>query len=127
MARSPTTSDVFNAIAEPRRREIVETLARDGELGVGSIVIALGLSQPAVSKHLAVLREVGVVAARRQGRERMYSLNAERLRAVHEWTRQFEHFWTRQTDRIKARAEQAAASHTPHTQETRNEPGARRS
>lgn len=116
MPRAPTNADVFNAIAEPRRRDILDLLAREGELGVTAIVVSLRQPQPSVSKHLGVLRDVGVVSVRRQGRERVYQLNAERIRAVHDWTRTFERFWTHHTDRIKARAERAAA---PHAQETR--------
>jgi DNA-binding transcriptional ArsR family regulator len=119
MAQAPTTPDVFHAIAEPRRRDILTLLAEQGELGVTAIVVSLSQPQPAVSKHLAVLREVGVVAVRRQGRERMYSLNAETLRVIHEWTRTFERFWTSQTDRIKARAQQAAPNPQPHQEKPR--------
>ena len=72
MPRAPTTADVFNAIAEPRRRQIVELLARRGALAVGALVVALGLPQPAVSKHLGVLRKVGVVAVIKQGKQRVY-------------------------------------------------------
>lgn len=100
-------NDVFQAIAEPNRREILSLLAQ-GERPVGSIAATLSLTQPTTSKHLAVLREVGVVSVRRQGRERLYALRAEKIRAVHEWTRTFERFWASQTDRIKARAEASA-------------------
>lgn len=117
MAPPPTIPDVYHAIAEPRRRDILNLLAEQGESGVTAIVLSLKQPQPAVSKHLAVLREAGIVAVRRQGRERMYSLNAERLRAVHEWTRTFERFWTNQADRIKARAERPALITPPHPQE----------
>lgn len=110
MARSATTADVFNAIAEGRRREILEVLADRGEQAVGSLVVTLGLPQPTVSKHLAVLRDVGVVAVRRRGRERMYSLNGEALRPVHEWAEMFERFWSHKADRIKERAERTAAA-----------------
>ena len=105
MPRAPTTADVFNAIAEPRRRQIVELLARRGALAVGTLVVALGLPQPAVSKHLAVLRQVGVVAASKRGRLRLYRLNAEELRPVHDWVKMYERFWTHQLGRIKERAE----------------------
>lgn len=116
MAPAQTIPDIYQAIADPRRRDILGLLADHGELGVTAIVVSLKQPQPAVSKHLALLREVGVVAVRRQGRERMYSLNAEGIRAVHEWTRTFERFWTNQADRIKARAELAAGK-PPHPQE----------
>lgn len=110
MARAATTSDVFNAVAEPRRRQIIELLARGKGLAVGAIVVALGLPQPAISKHLGVLKEVGLVSVSKEGRERVYSLNADRLRPIHEWVKTFERHWQHQLDRIKARAEQRAAA-----------------
>ncbi|MBX3390448.1 MAG: helix-turn-helix transcriptional regulator [Phycisphaeraceae bacterium] len=109
MARSPTTSDVFNAIAEPRRRQIVELLARRGPHQVGSLVDLLGLPQPAVSKHLGVLRAVGLVSVTRVGQHRVYKLEAAELKTVHDWAQAFEHFWTHQLDRIKLKAEREAA------------------
>jgi DNA-binding transcriptional ArsR family regulator len=112
MPRARTTSDVFNAIAEPRRRQVIELLARRGALAVGTLAIALGLPQPAVSKHLAVLLKVGVVAVQKQGRERVYSLEAEKLRTVHEWVKAFEELWGHQLDRIKERAEHRAREET---------------
>jgi DNA-binding transcriptional ArsR family regulator len=105
MARAPTTADVFNAIAEPRRRQIVELLGRRGALAVGTLVVTLGLPQPAVSKHLGVLRKVGVVAVIKQGKQRVYSLEAEKLKTVHDWVKAFEDLWGHQLDRIKERAE----------------------
>jgi DNA-binding transcriptional ArsR family regulator len=108
MARAATTSDVFNAIAEPRRREIVELLARRGALDVGTLVVALRLPQPAVSKHLGVLRKVGVVAVIKQGQQRVYHLEAGTLKTVHDWVKAFEELWTHQLDRIKERAEHRA-------------------
>lgn len=108
MPRAATTSDVFNAIAEPRRRQIVELLARRGALAVGAVVAAVGLPQPAVSKHLAVLHEVGVVTATRDGRQRLYRLEAAELKKVHDWVNKFERLWSQQLDRIKARAERKA-------------------
>jgi DNA-binding transcriptional ArsR family regulator len=108
MPRAPTTADVFNAIAEPRRREILELLARRGGLAVGALVVALGLPQPAVSKHLGVLRKVGVVAVTRHGKQRLYSLEAEKLKTVHDWVKAFEDLWGHQLDRIKERAERRA-------------------
>src|SRR5687767_12105207 len=112
MPRAPTTADVFNAIAEPRRRQIVELLARRGALAVGTLVASLGLAQPAVSKHLGVLRKVGVVAATRQGQQRLYNLQAEKLKTVHDWVKAFEGLWGHQLDRIKQRAEQRAREQT---------------
>ena len=112
MPRAPTTADVFNAIAEPRRRQIVELLAGRGALAVGTLVATLGLSQPAVSKHLGVLRKVGLVAVVKQGNQRVYSLEAEKLRTVHDWVRAFEGLWGHQLDRIKERAERRAREQT---------------
>jgi DNA-binding transcriptional ArsR family regulator len=108
MARAATTADVFNAIAEPRRRQIVELLAERGEQSVGTIVERTGLSQPGVSKHLSVLRKVGLVSASKDRRRRLYRLNAQELKVVHDWTRTFQRFWMHQLGRIKERAERMA-------------------
>ena len=108
MPRAPTTADVFNAIAEPRRRQIVELLAQRGALTVGTLVAELGLPQPAVSKHLGVLRKVGVVAVIKQGKQRVYNLDAAKLKTVHDWVKAFEELWSHQLDRIKERAERRA-------------------
>ena len=107
MARAATTSDAFNAVAEPRRREILNYLALQ-ERPVGDIVDSLGIEQPSVSKHLRVLREVGLVHARRNGRQMLYRTNAEAIRPLHEWTATFERFWRHQLARIKERAEAKA-------------------
>jgi DNA-binding transcriptional ArsR family regulator len=107
MARSPTTSDAFNAVAEPRRRQILDLLAR-GEQPVNDVVQSLGITQPQVSKHLRVLREVGLVSVRGSGRERIYRLNAEQLKPIHDWVQTFEQFWDHHLDRIKQRAERMA-------------------
>ena len=104
MARASTTSDAFNAVAEPRRREILSYLA-DSERPVGEIVAALGLEQPSVSKHLRVLRDVGLVRVRRDGRRMMYRTNAEAIRPLHEWAGTFERYWRNQLARVKERAE----------------------
>jgi DNA-binding transcriptional ArsR family regulator len=93
MARAATTTDAFNALGEPRRREIVDLLA-DGERPVSDLVRALGLGQPQVSKHLRVLRDVGLVDARDQGRQRLYRLNGHALKPVHDWVRGFERLWS---------------------------------
>lgn len=108
MPRASTTTDVFNAIAEPRRRQIVDVLAKRGSLAVGALVAALGIAQPAVSKHLAVLRKVGVVSVTQQGQQRLYQLEAKELKTVHDWAKRFERHWDHQLDRIKARAERRA-------------------
>ena len=104
MARAATTSDPFNAVAEPRRRQILEYLA-EREREVGHIVIALKLGQPSVSKHLRVLREVGLVRVRRSGRHMLYKTNAQAIRPLHEWTEFFKKLWSDQLNRVKERAE----------------------
>jgi DNA-binding transcriptional ArsR family regulator len=109
MARAATTSDPFNAVAEPRRRQILTFLAAD-ERQVGEIVVAVGLDQPSVSKHLGVLRRVGLVRVRRNGRHRLYRTNAEALKPMHEWTKTFERYWSHQLQRVKERAEASAES-----------------
>lgn len=101
MARAATTSDVFNAIAEPRRREIL-VLLRAGERPVTEVAEELGMTQPGASKHLRVLREVGLVRDHRAGKQRLYGLDAHGLRAVHEWTGGFEQFWSESFDRLDA-------------------------
>ena len=108
MPRAPTTLDPFNAVAEPRRRRVLETLA-GGELAVNDIVGRLGWPQPSVSKHLGVLKEVGLVTVRREGRQRLYSVDARQLKPIHDWVSTFERFWARQLDRIKERAERKAS------------------
>ena len=108
MPRARTTTDVFNAIAEPRRRQIVELLARQGGLAVGTLAVTLGLRQPAVSKHLSVLRTVGLVAVVKQGKQRVYTLDAEKLKTVHDWVDAFKTLWTHQLNRIKEHAERRA-------------------
>jgi DNA-binding transcriptional ArsR family regulator len=105
MARAATTSDAFNAVAEPSRREILSFLALE-ERPVADIVDRLGLEQPSVSKHLRVLRDVGLVHVRRDGRQKLYRTNAEALRPLHEWTSTFERFWQHQLKRVKERAEE---------------------
>jgi DNA-binding transcriptional ArsR family regulator len=104
MARAATTSDPFNAVAEPRRRQILTFLASD-ERQVGEIVLAVGLDQPSVSKHLGVLRRVGLVHMRRNGRHRLYRTNAAAIKPVYDWTETFERYWRHQLQRVKERAE----------------------
>ena len=101
MARAATTTDAFNAIAETRRRQILDLLA-GGERGVNDLVGLLGLSQPLVSKHLRVLREVGLVDVREDGRQRMYRLNAQSLKPVHDWVSGYERLWSERLDRLDA-------------------------
>ena len=105
--RATTTSDAYNAVAEPRRRDILNYLALQ-ERPVGDIVASLGFEQPSVSKHLRVLRDVGLVHVRREGRQMFYRTNAEAIRPLHEWTSTFERFWRRQLAGVKERAEQKA-------------------
>ena len=104
MARAATTLDPFNAVAEPKRRLVLEALAH-GEMPVGALVKRLGWPQPMVSKHLGVLKEVGLVTVRSDGRQRLYQVNGERLKTIHDWAAMFEKFWSHQLLRIKERAE----------------------
>jgi DNA-binding transcriptional ArsR family regulator len=100
MARAATTSDVFNAVAEPRRREVIELLA-GGERSVGELVAELGSSQPQVSKHLRVLLEVELVSVRREGRHRLYRLEGDGLRQIHDWAKRFEPLWQERFDLLE--------------------------
>ena len=93
MARAATTADAFNAVAEPRRREILDLLAA-GERPVNDLVALLGLAQPQVSKHLRVLREVGAVDVRQDGRQRLYRLNGRALKPIHDWVKDYERSWS---------------------------------
>jgi DNA-binding transcriptional ArsR family regulator len=99
MARAATTTDAFNAVAEPRRRQILDVLAA-GERPVNDLVRLLGLSQPQVSKHLRVLREVGAVDVRDEGRQRLYRLNGHTLKPIHDWVRNYERFWSERFDQL---------------------------
>jgi DNA-binding transcriptional ArsR family regulator len=101
VARAPTTSDAFNAVAEPRRREILDVLAH-GECSVNDLVQAVGLAQPQVSKHLRVLREVGVVDVREDGRQRLYRVNAHSLRPIHDWIKDYERLWSERFEQLDA-------------------------
>ena len=105
MARAATTLDVFNAVAEPRRREILDVLGDGRERAVSEVVDAVGMPQPSVSKHLSVLLKVGVVTVTRNGQMRMYRLNGGNLKQVYDWAKTFEQYWTHQLDRIKERSE----------------------
>jgi DNA-binding transcriptional ArsR family regulator len=109
MARAATTTDVFNAIAEPRRREIIDLLVDGNEHAVGEMVEALRIPQPAVSKHLGVLRQVGIVSVTKRGQLRLYRLDPQELKPVHDWVKKYERFWTHHLDRIKVRAERKMA------------------
>ena len=99
MARAATTTDAFNAVAEPRRRQILDALA-GGERPVNDLVLELGLKQPQVSKHLRVLREVGAVDVRDEGRQRLYRLNGTALKPIHDWVKSYERSWSERFDRL---------------------------
>jgi DNA-binding transcriptional ArsR family regulator len=99
MARASTTADAFNAVAEPRRRQILDVLS-GGELPVNDLVALLGVAQPLVSKHLRVLREVGLVDVRDQGRQRVYRVNGGPLKPIHDWLTNYEESWSRRFDRM---------------------------
>ncbi len=99
MARTPTTHDPFNAVAEPRRRQLIQAMGEQ-ELSVNELVALLGWNQPSVSKHLGVLKQVGLVKERRVGRQRMYRVNAERLKPIFEWVAPFEKIWSERFDRL---------------------------
>jgi len=101
MARAATTADAFNAVAEPRRRQILDVLA-GGERPVNELVHTLGLTQPQVSKHLRVLREVGVVDVRDEGRQRVYRLNGHALKPIHDWVKSYERSWSERFDQLEA-------------------------
>lgn len=99
MARAATTTDAFNAVAEPRRRQILDVLAH-GERAVGELVAELGLAQPQVSKHLRVLREVGAVDVREDGRRRLYRIDGQALKPIHDWVSEYEQLWSDRFDRM---------------------------
>ena len=99
MARTPTTYDPFNAVAEPKRRQVLEVLGTQ-ELSVNQLVERLGWNQPMVSKHLGVLKEVGLVSERRAGRQRLYRVHAERLKPIFDWVAPFERYWSERYERL---------------------------
>jgi DNA-binding transcriptional ArsR family regulator len=113
VARRPTTHDPFNAVAEPRRRQVLAALGTR-EMSVNEIVAALGWPQPMVSKHLGVLKQVGLVAERRLGRQRMYQVNAHQLKPIYEWVVPYERYWSESFDRLDE------ALRTAQTKEKRN-------
>jgi DNA-binding transcriptional ArsR family regulator len=106
--RAAHPTDVFSAIAEPRRREVIAVLSDGREYAVSEIVVRMKMAQPAVSKHLGALRRAGLVTVVKRGQHRMYQLDAKRLKAIHEWVKGFEHYWTHQVDQIKQNAERKA-------------------
>ena len=99
MARAATTADAFNAVAEPRRRQILDVLV-GGELSVNDLVAQVGVAQPQVSKHLRVLRAVGVVDVREDGRRRVYRLNGPALKPIHDWVKRYEQSWSERFDEL---------------------------
>ena len=101
MARAATTTDAFNAVAEPRRRQILDVLA-SGERPVNDLVEALGMAQPLVSKHLRVLREVGAVEVRDEGRQRLYRINGHALKPIHDWVKRYEDTWAERFEVLDA-------------------------
>jgi DNA-binding transcriptional ArsR family regulator len=121
MPRATTTSDAFNAIAEPRRRDLIAALSKGHEHAVNDLVSTLRLPQPTVSKHLSVLRKVGLVTVTKRGQQRFYSLQAQELKMVHDWVKSFEHFWTDHLDAIKQIAE-AKAQAQSRAQSQSNKP-----
>jgi DNA-binding transcriptional ArsR family regulator len=108
MTRTAHSEDVFSAIAEPRRREVIAVLSDGQEYAVNEIVLRMKMAQPAVSKHLGALRKAGVVTVIKRGQQRIYRLEPEALKPVHEWLKVFERYWTHQIDKVKQRAEQKA-------------------
>jgi DNA-binding transcriptional ArsR family regulator len=105
MARTPTTHDPFNAVAEPKRRKVLEALGMR-ELSVNDLVALLGWNQPSVSKHLGVLKQVGLVSERRVGRQRLYRVNGERLKPIYDWVAPFEKYWNESFERLDKVLEQ---------------------
>src|SRR5215211_181526 len=116
MARAATTADAFNAVAEPRRRQILGVLA-DGERPVNDVVRLLGLAQPQVSKHLRVLREVGVVDVRNEGRQRLYRLNGRALKPIHDWVKTYERSWSERFDELDVVLEELKRKEEGHGSE----------
>jgi DNA-binding transcriptional ArsR family regulator len=113
MARAATTADAFNAVAEPRRRQLLDVLA-EGEQPVNELVGLLGLRQPQVSKHLRVLREVGVVVVREQGRQRLYRLNGQALKPIYDWVKPYERSWAERFERLDVVLEELKQKEATH-------------
>jgi DNA-binding transcriptional ArsR family regulator len=122
MARVATTTDAFNAVAEPRRRQILDVLA-GGERPVNDLVEQLGLAQPLVSKHLRVLREVGLVDVRDEGRQRIYRLNGQSLKPIHDWVRNYERSWNQRFDRLEVVLEELKGQKRNRPKPKRKEQG----
>ena len=122
MSRAATTSDAFNALAEPRRRQILDLLA-GGERPVGDLVRVLELAQPQVSKHLRVLREVGAVDVREEGRRRLYRVNGHALKPIHDWVKNYERSWSDRFDRLDVVLENLKQEDLRHKDDERKEEG----
>ena len=120
MTRAAHPADVFSAIAQPRRREVIAVLSDGQEYAVNEIVLRLNLAQPAVSKHLGALRKAGVVTVVKRGQHRMYRLNAKGLKPVHDWVKVFERYWTHHVDQIKQRAERKSLARMVRLDEDAN-------
>jgi DNA-binding transcriptional ArsR family regulator len=116
VARAATTADAFNAVAEPRRRQILDALA-GGERSVTELVQTLGLAQPQVSKHLRVLREVGAVGVRADGRRHLYSVNGHALKPIHDWVKEYERTWTARFGELDALLEELKTKEEGHDSE----------
>jgi DNA-binding transcriptional ArsR family regulator len=115
MARASTTADAFNAVAEPRRRQILDLLAK-GERSVNDLAESLRVRQPQASKHLRVLKEVGLVTVRGSGRQRLYRLNGAALKPVHDWVKSFERYWSESFDRLADYLHELQAREKPNEQ-----------
>ena len=122
MSRAATTTDAFNAVAEPRRRQILDLLA-DGERPVGDLVRVLEMAQPQVSKHLRVLREVGAVDVREEGRRRLYRVNGHALKPIHDWVKNYERSWSDRFDRLDVVLENLKQEDLRHKDDERKEEG----
>lgn len=122
MARLATTTDVFNAIAEPQRRQILDLLAQ-GERSVNEITAVLGLRQPQVSKHLRVLKQVGLVSVRSTGQQRLYQLQAQGLKSVHDWVSHYERHWIERMDRLEAYLKELQKKENSDDSENKPYPG----
>jgi len=122
VSRAATTTDAFNAVAEPRRRQILDLLA-GGERPVGDLVRVLGLAQPQVSKHLRVLREVGAVDVREEGRRRLYRVNGRALKPIHDWVKNYERSWSDRFDRLDVVLENLKQEDLRHKDDERKEEG----
>jgi len=122
MARAATTTDAFNAVAEPRRRQILDLLT-EGEMTVNELVDLVGLPQPQISKHLRVLREVGLVTSRDDGRQRMYRLEGQPLREIYEWVKQYERMWEERFEALDEVLDELKQEEARHDQRRREAPG----